>query len=274
MRYKLFVGPKVRALRLRRGWRLETCARELGISVSYLSQIEANQRPVTDRVLMGLIETFEAPAEMFEADDGQRLVADLREAVADTGEPVPLSELRQLAQQPEQLSSLWPVEETATTPAPHPADKPGPDSAAPSVPAPPDDPSQRAVPKTEDPAAPATRQPPEHLQERLSTARSSFRQKAAIMQATADEVHHTPKPTLEAAQQLGLLIELEEQYPAHAATFSDFYRTCAFDNEVITVIRAQCLDRHFKLGQLDEAAKAKLLGEFPSELVRLFEALQ
>jgi predicted transcriptional regulator len=99
MRYKLFVGPKVRALRQRRGWRLETCARELGISVSYLSQIEANQRPVTDRVLMGLIETFGAPVEMFEADDGQRLVADLREAVADTGDPIPLSELRQLAQQ-------------------------------------------------------------------------------------------------------------------------------------------------------------------------------
>ena len=102
MRYKLFVGPKVRQLRARRGWRLEACAQKLGISVSYLSQIEANQRPVTDRVLVGLIETFEVPAATFEADEGQRLVADLREAVADTGtgeEPIPLSELRQIAQQ-------------------------------------------------------------------------------------------------------------------------------------------------------------------------------
>ncbi|WP_337185195.1 short-chain fatty acyl-CoA regulator family protein [Phenylobacterium sp.] len=102
MRYKLFVGPKVRQLRARRGWRLEACAQKLGISVSYLSQIEANQRPVTDRVLVGLIETFDVPAETFEADEGQRLVADLREAVADTGtgeEPIPLSELRQIAQQ-------------------------------------------------------------------------------------------------------------------------------------------------------------------------------
>src|ERR1044071_9244356 len=102
MRYKLFVGPKVRSLRARRGWRLEHCARELGISVSYLSQIEANQRPVTDRVLMALVETFQTPIETFEVDGSQRLIADLREAVAESGAgeaPIPLSELRQAALQ-------------------------------------------------------------------------------------------------------------------------------------------------------------------------------
>ncbi|WP_293906536.1 short-chain fatty acyl-CoA regulator family protein [Phenylobacterium sp.] len=102
MRQKLFVGPKVRALRTRRGWRLEACAQRLGISVSYLSQIEANQRPVSDRVLMGLIETFGAPAELFEADNDQRLIADLREAAAESGsaaDQIPLSELRQVAEQ-------------------------------------------------------------------------------------------------------------------------------------------------------------------------------
>src|SRR6185369_10274658 len=75
----------------------------LGISVSYLSQIEANQRPVTDRVLAGLVETFGVPPETFEPGDDQRLIADLREAVADTGAgaeaPIPLSELRQVVQQ-------------------------------------------------------------------------------------------------------------------------------------------------------------------------------
>jgi len=102
MRYKLFIGPKVRALRLQRGWRLEACATSLGISVSYLSQIEANQRPVTDRVLMGLMRTFRVPAEQFEADNDQRLIADLREAIAESGSaeaPIPLSEVRQLALQ-------------------------------------------------------------------------------------------------------------------------------------------------------------------------------
>ncbi len=97
MRQKLFVGPKVRAFREARGWRLEACANRLGVSISYLSQIEANQRPVTSRVLMALVETFEAPASAFDADDDQRLIADLREALADAGETVPLSELRQAA---------------------------------------------------------------------------------------------------------------------------------------------------------------------------------
>lgn len=100
MRFKLFVGPKVKALRLRRGWRLEDCAVQLGISVSYLSQIEANQRPVTDRVLMGLSECFGVSADQFDVEDDQRLVADLREAAAEASTPddaIPLSELRQVA---------------------------------------------------------------------------------------------------------------------------------------------------------------------------------
>ena len=97
MQYKLFVGPKVRALREGRRWRLEDCAGRLGISVSYLSQIEANQRPVTSRVLMGLVDVFGIRPETLEADTEQHLLADLREAAADFGgaDPIPLSELRQ-----------------------------------------------------------------------------------------------------------------------------------------------------------------------------------
>lgn len=97
MRYKLFVGPRVRALREERRWRLEDCAGRLGISVSYLSQIEANQRPVTSRVLMGLVDVFGVRPESFDAETDQHLVADLREAAADFGgaDPIPLSELRQ-----------------------------------------------------------------------------------------------------------------------------------------------------------------------------------
>jgi len=101
MKPKTFVGPKVRALRETRGWKLETCAARLGISVSYLSQIEANQRPVTSRVLMALVETFEVDAQTLDADNDQRLLADLREAVADASAgdpPIALSELRQAAQ--------------------------------------------------------------------------------------------------------------------------------------------------------------------------------
>lgn len=99
MRRKLFIGPQVRALREGRGWRLDACARGLGISVSYLSQIEANQRPVTPRVLTGLVEVFGAKPETFEADADLHLIADLREAAAEasSGGPVPMRELRAAA---------------------------------------------------------------------------------------------------------------------------------------------------------------------------------
>ena len=85
MRQKLFVGPQVRALRLEHGLKLEPCAARLGISVSYLSQIEANQRPATSRVLLALTQTFDAPIEAFEAHENERMIADLRAAIAELG---------------------------------------------------------------------------------------------------------------------------------------------------------------------------------------------
>jgi hypothetical protein len=101
-REKLFIGPRVRALREARGWTLSISARHLGVSISYLSQIEANQRPVTARIIAALSDTFGVPAAALDADDGQRLVADLREALADDARaesPVTLSEIRQVALQ-------------------------------------------------------------------------------------------------------------------------------------------------------------------------------
>ncbi len=100
MKQKLFIGPRVRRLREGRGWKLDACAAMLGLSPSYLSQIETSQRPVTARVLMGLMQLFEVDATALDADDDQRLAADLREATLDSGlgqAPVPLSEIRQAA---------------------------------------------------------------------------------------------------------------------------------------------------------------------------------
>jgi predicted transcriptional regulator len=102
MRQKLFVGPRVRALRVERALTLQDCAARLGISLSYLSQIEANKRPVTDRVLAGILEVLGGNLDAFAVDDDDRLLADLREAVAEAGPgdaPVTLSQLRQLALQ-------------------------------------------------------------------------------------------------------------------------------------------------------------------------------
>ena len=107
---KLFVGPKVRSLREAKGWTLDACARRLGISISYLSQIESNQRPVTSRVLVALTDAFEVSAAALDAADDDRLVADLREALADFGgrdSPVAMSELRAAALQAPALAHRY-----------------------------------------------------------------------------------------------------------------------------------------------------------------------
>lgn len=83
MRDKLYLGPKVRRLREREGLTLDTCAKQLGLSASYLSQIETNQRPVTARVLIAISKTFAVDPADFDTDDENRLIADLREASAD-----------------------------------------------------------------------------------------------------------------------------------------------------------------------------------------------
>lgn len=100
MQQKLFIGPKVRRLREERGWKLEPCASRLGLSTSYLSQIEANQRPVSARVLIAMMKVFDVDAASLDADDEQRLMADLREAVADApdeGFHPSLAEIKQVA---------------------------------------------------------------------------------------------------------------------------------------------------------------------------------
>ncbi len=96
MQQKLFVGPKVRRLREARGWKLEPCATRLGVSISYLSQIEANQRPVTARVLIAMMRVFDVDAQSLDADDDQRLIADLREATAEWSDDAPGPTLAEL----------------------------------------------------------------------------------------------------------------------------------------------------------------------------------
>jgi XRE family transcriptional regulator, fatty acid utilization regulator len=97
MKGKLYVGPRVRLLREQDGLTLDALAERLGISTSYLSQIETNQRPLTARVLIEMAKSFRLDPREFDAEDETRLIADLREASADLslGTPAPsLTELR------------------------------------------------------------------------------------------------------------------------------------------------------------------------------------
>ena len=99
MEQKLFIGPRIRRLREARGWKLEPCALRLGLSTSYLSQIEGNQRPVTARVLISMMRVFDVDASSLDADDDHRLMADLREATAEgvaDGPSPSLAEIKQV----------------------------------------------------------------------------------------------------------------------------------------------------------------------------------
>lgn len=83
MARKVFIGPALRALRESHALTQSAFAQRLGLSVSYLNQIENNQRPVTASVLLALGQTFGVDMAMFAQDDTDRLVADIREAMAD-----------------------------------------------------------------------------------------------------------------------------------------------------------------------------------------------
>ncbi|HWJ04846.1 MAG TPA: short-chain fatty acyl-CoA regulator family protein [Steroidobacteraceae bacterium] len=96
MREKIFVGPKVRSLRERKALTLDACAKHLGLSTSYLSQIETNQRPVTARVLIALSRYFGVNPAEFDTDEESRIIADLREATAELALDAPSPSLSEL----------------------------------------------------------------------------------------------------------------------------------------------------------------------------------
>ncbi|ADH87786.1 transcriptional regulator, XRE family [Ancylobacter novellus DSM 506] len=83
MSKKVFAGHAVRNVRERLGLTQIDFARRLSLSPSYINQIESNQRPVTAAVLLAISRTFDLDITRFGADDLDRIVADLREALAD-----------------------------------------------------------------------------------------------------------------------------------------------------------------------------------------------
>ncbi|PLW76935.1 short-chain fatty acyl-CoA regulator family protein [Cohaesibacter celericrescens] len=83
MAEKLFVGPKVRTLRESHGLTQSSFSDRLGISTSYLNQIENNQRPLTAPVLLALSHHFNLSLTDLATADTNRVLADLKEALAD-----------------------------------------------------------------------------------------------------------------------------------------------------------------------------------------------
>ncbi|KKC37962.1 Cro/Cl family transcriptional regulator [Devosia epidermidihirudinis] len=97
---KVFAGARLRALRTQHKLTQGELAARLDISASYVNQLESNQRPLTASVMLALADGFNLDLSSLMTDASDRLLADLREALADPvfGEGVPnLQELKTVA---------------------------------------------------------------------------------------------------------------------------------------------------------------------------------
>ncbi|MDJ0825512.1 MAG: short-chain fatty acyl-CoA regulator family protein [Rhodobacter sp.] len=94
---KLYAGAKLREVRTRLGLTQKAFAEKLGVSLPYLNQMENNHRPVSAGVVLALAQEFGFDVTELSTGDAERLVVDMREALAD---PVfadaapPLADLR------------------------------------------------------------------------------------------------------------------------------------------------------------------------------------
>ena len=88
---KLYAGAKLREVRTKLGLTQKEFARTLGVSLSYLNQMENNNRPISATVVLALAQEFGFDVTELSAQDGERVVVDMREALADPvfGEDVP-----------------------------------------------------------------------------------------------------------------------------------------------------------------------------------------
>ncbi|MFK7879782.1 short-chain fatty acyl-CoA regulator family protein [Roseobacter sp.] len=80
---KLYAGAKLRELRTRLGHTQKDFAAKLGVSLPYLNQMENNNRPVSTTVVLSLAQEFGLDVTELSAGDSERLVSDMREAIAD-----------------------------------------------------------------------------------------------------------------------------------------------------------------------------------------------
>jgi XRE family transcriptional regulator, fatty acid utilization regulator len=82
---KMFSGARLRRLRNERGLTQAALAQALGLSTSYVNQLENDQRPITVPVLIALTERFDLLPQYFSSDTDARLVADLSDLFTETG---------------------------------------------------------------------------------------------------------------------------------------------------------------------------------------------
>lgn len=98
---KIYVGSRLRQLRRERDLSQASLAQTLGLSASYVNQIEHDVRPMTLAVLNKITETFGVDATFFSRDDDSRLLAEIQDVVLDRElcpTPFELHELNDMVQ--------------------------------------------------------------------------------------------------------------------------------------------------------------------------------
>ena len=94
---KLYAGAKLRETRKKLDLTQKEFAAKLGVSLPYLNQMENNNRPVSTTVVLALAQEFGFDVTELGAGDAERLISDMREALADPvfdDDAPPLSDLR------------------------------------------------------------------------------------------------------------------------------------------------------------------------------------
>src|SRR5436305_1493771 len=97
---RLYAGQQLRALRLSAGLNQRAMAARLGLSVSYLSQLETGERPLTPAVTTALARHYPQALAAIEGEAPARRLAALGEALADPAlTPLDADEAARLAEE-------------------------------------------------------------------------------------------------------------------------------------------------------------------------------
>ncbi|MDP3907483.1 short-chain fatty acyl-CoA regulator family protein [Novosphingobium sp.] len=101
MSRRIFAGTQLRAIRAERALKQAELAERLGISPSYLSQLENDDRPLTPALVERLSQSFPLDWREIGAGDTENRLAALREANADPlfAEPMDAAQLARFAEQ-------------------------------------------------------------------------------------------------------------------------------------------------------------------------------
>lgn len=94
---KLYAGVALREKRARIGLTQKAFAEKLGVSLPYLNQMENNHRPISAAVVLRLAGEFGMDVAALTTSDSERVVSDMREALADpvfADSAPPLADLR------------------------------------------------------------------------------------------------------------------------------------------------------------------------------------